>query len=199
MTHKTLEGPLAKKNQRKSLPIVGALPFLASTSSTPQEHKKHAPHSVLCAVITVSDSKTETTDRGGPTIRAALEKTGHAVAWSRVVRDEVLEIRAAVEAGLADAHVQAVLLTGGTGIARRDVTIEALAPLMEKELPGFGELFRALSFEEIGSAAFLSRATAGVARSKAIFALPGSPAAVELAMRELVVKELGHMASLLAR
>src|SRR5260370_293546 len=140
MTHKTLEGPLAKhKSHRKSLStrgtgaeppserLVGPLPFLASTSSTPQEHKKHAPHSVRCAVIPVSGAKPETTDRGGPTIRGALEKTGHAVAWSRVVRDEVLEIRAAVEAGLADAHVQAVLLTGGTGIARRDVTIEALA------------------------------------------------------------------------
>lgn len=187
-----------ERNHRKSLPIRGPL-SVTRALTPPEEHKKNAPHSVPCAVVTVSDSKTEATDRGGPTIRASLEAAGHVVAWSRVVRDEVLEIRAAVEAGLADTQVQAIVLTGGTGIARRDVTVEAIRPLMEKELPGFGELFRWLSFREIGSPAMLSRATAGVARSKAIFALPGSPAAVKLAMDELVVKELGHMASLLAR
>jgi molybdopterin adenylyltransferase len=147
------------RSDRRSLPIRGPLPAsrsLASTSSTPQEHKKHAPHSVSCAIVTVSDSKTETTDRGGPTIRASLEAAGHSVAWSRVVRDEVLEIRAAVEAALGDGAVQAAVLTGGTGIARRDVTVEALRPILEKELPGFGELFRFLSFREIGSAAMLS-------------------------------------------
>lgn len=150
-------------------------------------------------MITVSDSKTQATDRGGPTIRESLERSGHTVAWSRVVRDEVLEIRAALEAALADADVKAAILTGGTGIARRDVTVEAIRPLLEKELPGFGEIFRALSFREVGSAAFLSRATAGVARSKAVFALPGSPSAVRLAMDELVVKELAHMVGLLSR
>ena len=190
------------KIQRKALPILGPLPTSrsrSSTSSTPEEHRKHAPHSVTCAVVTVSDSKTEGTDRGGPAIRASLETAGHSVAWSRVVRDEVLEIRAALEAALADSSVQAAILTGGTGIARRDVTVEAVRPLLDKELPGFGELFRYLSFKEIGSAAMLSRATAGVARGKAVFLLPGSPAAVKLAMDELVVKELGHMTGLLGR
>jgi len=191
-----------KKNSPKSKTLRGPLLALhpsSYASSTPQEHKETAPHSVPCAVVTVSDSKTEATDRGGPTIRASLEKAGHGVAWSRVVRDEVLEIRAAVEAALADRGVLAVVLTGGTGIARRDVTVEALQPILEKDLPGFGELFRMLSFREIGSAAMLSRALAGIARGKPIFALPGSPAAVKLAMDELVVKELGHMAGLLAR
>lgn len=159
----------------------------------------HAAHSVPCAIITVSDSKTEATDRGGPTIRASLERAGHSVAWTKVVRDEVPEIHAALEAALGDEAVQAAVLTGGTGVARRDVTLEAIRPLLEKELPGFGEIFRALSFREIGSAAFLSRATAGVARGKPVFALPGSPAAVRLAMDELVVKELGHLTKLLRR
>jgi molybdopterin adenylyltransferase len=191
-----------KRNQPKPLPIRGPLSASrspASTSSTPEEHKKHAPHSVSCAIVTVSDSKTEATDRGGPTIRASLEASGHTVAWSRVVRDEVLEIRAAVEAALGDTAVQATILTGGTGVARRDVTVEALRPVLDKELPGFGELFRFLSFQEIGSAAMLSRATAGVARGKAVFALPGSPAAVKLAMDALVVKELGHIQGLVGR
>jgi molybdenum cofactor biosynthesis protein B len=149
--------------------------------------------------VTVSDSKTEATDRGGPTIRASLEKAGHGVAWSRVVRDEILEIRAAVEAGLADQAVRAVVLTGGTGVTRRDVTVEALRPIFEKELPGFGELFRFLSYQAIGSAAMLSRACAGVARGKPIFALPGSPNAVALAMDALVVKELSHLLEQLSR
>jgi molybdenum cofactor biosynthesis protein B len=149
--------------------------------------------------VTVSDSKTEATDRGGPAIRAALDAAGHRVAWSRVVRDEVLEIRSALEAALQDGSVQAVILTGGTGVARRDVTVEAVRPVLEKELPGFGELFRLLSFREIGSSAMLSRALAGVARAKPVFALPGSPAAVRLAMEELVVKELGHLVGLLGR
>jgi molybdenum cofactor biosynthesis protein B len=191
-----------KKSAAKSKTFRG--PLLAMhpssyASSTPQEHKEHAPHSIICAIVTVSDSKTESTDRGGPTIRTSLERAGHAVAWTRVVRDELLEIRAAVEAALQDRAVQAVVLTGGTGIARRDVTVEALEPILEKELPGFGEIFRALSFKEIGSAAMLSRAVAGIARGKPIFALPGSPQAVKLAMDELVVKELGHMVGLLAR
>jgi molybdenum cofactor biosynthesis protein B len=179
---------------RKKLPLVAS-----AAASVPAEHKASAPSSVACAVITVSDSKTEATDRGGPTIRAALEGAKHSVAWARVVRDEALEIRAAVEAALADPAVRAVILTGGTGVTRRDVTPEAIEPLFEKHLPGFGELFRMLSHREIGSAAFLSRACAGVAKGKAIFALPGSPNAVKLAMDELVVKELGHLAGLLAR
>jgi molybdenum cofactor biosynthesis protein B len=179
----------------RALPVVaGAYP-----STVPDEHRRHGPASVACAVVTVSDSKTAETDRGGPTIRESLERAKHSVAWSRVVRDEVLEIRSAVESALADPKIRAVVLTGGTGLTRRDVTPEALAPLFEKEIPGFGELFRMLSHREIGSAALLSRACAGTSRGKPIFALPGSPAAVRLAMDELVVRELGHLVEQLSR
>jgi molybdenum cofactor biosynthesis protein B len=181
-----------------------ALPLIASgpgpySSTVPDEHRRHGPSSVPCAVITVSDSKTAATDRGGPAIRESLERSGHSVAWSRVVRDELLEIRSAVEAALADPTVRAAILTGGTGVTRRDVTPEAVRPLFEKEIPGFGELFRVLSHREIGSAAMLSRACAGTSRGKPIFALPGSPAAVRLAMDELVVRELSHLVEQLSR
>ena len=115
------------------------------------------------------------------------------------MRDEVPEIRAALEAALADPQVQAAILTGGTGLTRRDVTVEAIRALLEKEIPGFGEIFRMLSFQEIGSAAMLSRAEAGIARGKPVFLLPGSPEACELAMRRLVAPEAAHLVSLLAR
>jgi molybdenum cofactor biosynthesis protein B len=157
------------------------------------EHKAHAPASVACYVLTVSDTRTEANDTGGAAIRALLEAAGHTVTGHAIVRDEPDQVRAAVRAQLADAATRVIITTGGTGISSRDGTYEAISGLLEKRLDGFGELFRALSFQDIGSAAMMSRATAGTAGRKAIFVLPGSPNAVRLAMTQLIIPELGHV------
>lgn len=156
------------------------------------QHRAHAPRRLRVAVITVSDTRTLATDDSGGHIARLLEGARHEVASREVVADEVAAVQGALRRALDAAD--AVVLNGGTGISPRDVTIEAVEPLLDKTLPGFGELFRALSFQEIGSAAFLSRATAGIARGKPVFALPGSPAAVLLAMERLLLPELGHLA-----
>jgi molybdenum cofactor biosynthesis protein B len=149
-------------------------------------------------VLTCSDSRAQADDVSGRALREGLEAAGHSVVGQTVVRDEPEQIRAAVERGLADG-ARAVLVTGGTGITRRDQTVEAIRPLLEKEIPGFGELFRMLSFQEIGSAAWLSRALAGTVRGALIFVLPGSPNAVRLALDRLILPELGHAVRELSR
>ena len=158
------------------------------------QHELHAaaPRTVTVAVVTLSDSRSPVDDRTGDTIVALLEAAGHSVAGRELVREDPPAIRAALEAALAG-PAQAVILNGGTGIAPRDSTPEIVAPLLECELPGFGELFRQLSFREIGAAAMLSRALAGVARGKLLFALPGSKAACRLALERLILPELGHL------
>lgn len=158
-----------------------------------EQHHHGALRVARCAVLTVSDTRTVETDTSGQLMRALLEEAGHQVASHRIVPDEAAVISTEVAAGIADAEVDAVLITGGTGISPRDVTIEAVTPLLEKILPGFGELFRMLSFEEIGPAALLSRAVAGVAGGTAVFASPGSRGAVRLAMSRLILPELGHI------
>lgn len=145
------------------------------------------------AIVTVSDSRTEETDSGGRKLRELVEGGGHHVVSATIVRDEESAIRAVAATALATDGVDVVLLTGGTGVSPRDVTPEAVAPLFEKEIPGFGELFRQLSYAAIGSAALLSRATAGVAHGRAIFLLPGSPAALVLAMEKLILPEVRHL------
>jgi molybdenum cofactor biosynthesis protein B len=152
-------------------------------------HHKHDVGSVECAVITVSDT------RSGQRIRALLREHGHAADAYRIVKDEPRDIVAAL-AALPDG-VRAVILNGGTGLARRDTTYEAVSGLLDKEITGFGELFRTLSYEQIGAAAMLSRATAGIAGRRAVFVVPGSTAAVELAMTKLILPELGHIVGLL--
>jgi len=161
------------------------------------DHHAHAAASVACAVVTVSDSRTPETDVSGTRIRVALEEAGHRVVSYEILPDEPARIREHVERALANPEVRAVIVSGGTGIAPRDTTYEALTALFDKRLEGFGELFRMLSWEQVGSAAMLSRAAAGVARGKILASLPGSPDGVELAMRRLLVPELGHMARLL--
>ena len=156
-------------------------------------HRAAAPDAVGCAVLTVSDSRTPETCSSGRLIREALAAAGHLVADWRIVPDEPAAIRAAVDAWAADSAVQAILSNGGTGIAPRDTTYDVLAGLIEKRLDGFGELFRMLSFAEIGPAAMLSRAVAGVYRGKLLVAMPGSTAAVRLAMTRLIVPEIGHL------
>jgi molybdenum cofactor biosynthesis protein B len=167
--------------------------------ASPAEHKAHAPASVACYVLTVSDSRTPDTDTGGLAIRQLLEQAGHQVTGHGLVKDEPAQVTAHVRTQLADLRTQVIITTGGTGITSRDGTYEAIDGLLEKRLDGFGELFRMLSFQEIGASAMMSRAAAGTAGRKAIFILPGSPNAVRLAMTKLILPELGHVAQQLNR
>ena len=164
-----------------------------------QEHKAHAPVAVSCFVLTVSDTRTEANDTGGQAIRDLLRTSGHTVTGHTIVRDDPEAVTKVVSGQLADAATQVVITTGGTGITSRDGTFEAIDRLLDKRLTGFGELFRMLSYEQIGAAAMMSRATAGRARDKAIFVLPGSPDAVRLAMTKLILPELGHVVQQLRR
>jgi molybdenum cofactor biosynthesis protein B len=173
----------------------------AAALTTPVSMPGHAPHAgaavaVGCAVLTVSDTRTPETDTSGGRMRALLEAAGHRVVAYAILPDDPARIRDWVAGRLAAADVDAVLVNGGTGLAPRDTTYEAVEGLLEKRLDGFGELFRMLSFAEIGAAAMLSRAIAGVARGRAVFSLPGSTAAVELGMTQLVVPALGHVVRL---
>lgn len=168
-------------------------------AGAPGEHKAHAPRAVGVAVLTVSDSRTDRSDASGALLVERLTRAGHRVVARRLVADDARAIRDAVEVFLTEDDVEVVITTGGTGIAPRDVTVEALTPLLEKTLPGFGELFRALSFQEVGSAAFASRAVAGTAKSRLLFVLPGSPNAVALALERLILPEMPHLVGLLRR
>jgi len=158
-------------------------------------HRAAAKAAVPTLVITVSDTRTLETDTGGALAAELLAGAGHPVAGREIVRDEPSAIARAVESAIARNDVRAVVLTGGTGVAPRDVTPESVEPLLERVIPGFGELFRMLSFQEIGSAALLSRALAGLARGRVVFVLPGSRGAVRLALERLVLPELGHLAA----
>jgi molybdenum cofactor biosynthesis protein B len=159
-----------------------------------QEHKQAAPSQVRCKVITVSDTRNEETDKSGNLMREMLEGQGHIIVDYAIVKDDEDPIREEVLRGCSDPGIDVVLTNGGTGIAKRDVTIETLQDLFEKEITGFGELFRMLSYQEdIGSAALLSRAAAGVVSNKAVFATPGSTGAVKLAMTKLILPEIGHV------
>jgi molybdopterin adenylyltransferase len=157
------------------------------------EHKAQAPASVRCAVVTISDTRTEATDTGGRAIVELLQGAGHEVVSKTIVRDEPLRVQGLIVEYVQDARVQAIITTGGTGITSRDSTYEAVVALFEKQLDGFGELFRMLSYQEIGAAAMLSRACAGVLRRRVIMSVPGSEHAVRLAMTKLILPELGHL------
>jgi molybdopterin adenylyltransferase len=161
------------------------------------EHRKAAVAGVRCAVLTVSDTRAPETDVSGRAIVDLLESAGHVVAKRQILRDEPKDVHAAVLEQIGG--VDAVITTGGTGITSRDSTYEAIAVLFEKRIDGFGELFRALSYQEIGSAAMMTRACAGVARGTVVFILPGSEHAVRLAMTKLILPELGHVVRELRR
>ena len=161
-----------------------------------EQHRAHGRRSVACAIVTVSDTRTPETDTSGARIRALLEGAGHRVVATAILPDEPELVRAHVRGLLADADVEAIVTNGGTGLAPRDTTYEAIVGLLDKTLDGFGELFRMLSWEQVGSAAMLSRAVAGVARGRVVAALPGSTKAVELALEKLLLPELGHMVGL---
>lgn len=159
-------------------------------------HIMNAPNSLRCAVITVSDTRTEETDKSGQRIMSLLQEQDHEVRFYKIVTDDESSIREAVLEAAAQPDIDAVITNGGTGIASRDVTIETIQPLLEKEIVGFGELFRMLSYtEDIGSRAMLSRAVAGVRERKVIFSLPGSTGAVTLGMNKLILPELRHVIS----
>ena len=164
-----------------------------------EEHRAAAPARVGVYVLTVSDTRTLSTDTGGAAVVALLEAAGHVVVARDIVRDEPADVRAKIFEQLDNPATQAIITTGGTGISSRDATFEAIAALLEKRLDGFGELFRMLSYQEIGPAAMLSRACAGMARRKIVIALPGSEQAVRLAMTKLVLPELGHLVREAAR
>ncbi len=158
-----------------------------------EEHRAQSPTSVGCAIITVSDTRTEATDTSGQLIRDGLEGAGHEILAYCIVPDEPPAIRRAIEEAAETDGVKAVLLTGGTGITPRDRTYEAVSEMLDKRMDGFGELFRIFSYEEIGAAAMLSRAVGGVAGGALVFAMPGSRPAVRLGMEKLILPELGHL------
>ncbi len=165
---------------------------MISTQEHQEKAKQQYPH-VECAIITVSDTRTEANDTSGHTIRDLLTREGHPVTYYTILKDEPRQIVAAIESLISKPDVGCILLNGGTGIGKRDSTVEAVAGLLTKTLVGFGELFRMLSFAEIGSAAMLSRAVAGVYQGKLIFSMPGSTHAVRLAMEKLILPELAHL------
>jgi molybdenum cofactor biosynthesis protein B len=160
---------------------------------TDLEHKAAAPARVGCYVITVSDTRTEDTDTGGRAIVELLAAAGHEVIGRTIVKDDAEQLRDAIGRQLANPAVQAIITTGGTGITSRDSTYEAVSAMLWKRLDGFGELFRMLSYHQIGAAAMLSRAVAGTIAGRIVVALPGSEAAVRLAVEKLLVPELGHL------
>jgi molybdenum cofactor biosynthesis protein B len=158
-----------------------------------QQHKAHAPRHVRVYVLTVSDTRTDENDEGGRVCRELVESFGHTVVGKAIVRDEPTLVQAVMGKIADEQSADVIISTGGTGISRRDSTVEAVSSLLEKRLDGFGELFRYLSYAEIGSPAMLSRAVAGLCRGLVIFAVPGSPHAVRLAMEKLIGPELGHL------
>jgi len=159
-----------------------------------EEHRRLASQTVLgCAVVIVSDSRDEKSDETGRTARKLLSDAGHKVVEYRLVKNDISQIRSVAEEMLQRADVQLIFLSGGTGIGRRDLTLEAVEPFIEKRIEGFGELFRQLSFKEIGGASMLSRATGAVARGKIVFCVPGSEKAARLALSQLIIPQANHM------
>jgi molybdopterin adenylyltransferase len=158
------------------------------------KHQSDARHiAAACAVLTLSDTRTPDTDKSGRRIRELIETDGHVVAHYQVMPDDPMRLKSELERLLSDQGIHAILTNGGTGISRRDQTISVIEQTIEIPLPGFGELFRMLSWQQIGSGAMLSRAAAGIARGKPIFALPGSTAAVELAVTKLILPQIRHL------
>ncbi|MCY3709715.1 MAG: molybdenum cofactor biosynthesis protein MoaB [Caldilineaceae bacterium] len=161
-----------------------------------EEHRRQAEEekgSIAFAIVTVSDTRTPETDRSGQAIRQMAEAEGHRVIASRIVPDEPEDVSAALD-DFSVSGAQVIIFNGGTGVSKRDRTYDVLSQALEKELPGFGEIFRMLSYDEVGAAAMLSRATAGTYRGCAIISVPGSTNAVKLAMEKLVLPEIQHLA-----
>ena len=158
-----------------------------------EQHRSYAPDRLGFAALTVSDSRTPADDGSGDIVERLVAEAGHRLVERRIVRDESEVIRSAVEELMGRAVVDVLVVSGGTGLAPRDVTIEAIEPCLGRPIPGFGELFRMLSWEQVGAAAMLSRAIAGVCGTSVVFVLPGSPRAVELALAALILPEAAHL------
>lgn len=158
-----------------------------------QEHKEKAPRSVSCAVLTISDSRREEDDESGKLIRERLSQDGHRVVAYAILKNEAESIKKKIGELLQQGGLQVIITSGGTGVSHRDITVETISPILEKKLDGFGELFRSLSYHEIGTGSIMSRAVAGVAGGKVIICLPGSLAAVTLALDKIILPEMGHM------
>ncbi|MFC2020781.1 molybdenum cofactor biosynthesis protein B [Chloroflexota bacterium] len=163
------------------------------------EHKKGAPLSVTCAVLTFSDSRTEQDDESGKLLCQKLNEAGHRVLDYAVLKDDSEAIRQKISELLDRDELQVIITNGSTGVSHRDVAVETVSPILEKKLDGFGELFRSLSYQEIGTASIMSRAIAGMARGKVIICLPGSPGAARLAADSIILPEIGHMVREVAR
>ena len=177
----------------------GVTKVRAKPRRRPGGHASKGGPPVVCAILTVSDTRRGSEDRSGAAIERLLIGAGHSVAVRAWTRDDMAAIRRAARAALSRRDVDVLIVTGGTGAAPRDRTPEALDPLIDRPLPGFGELFRARSVAQVGAAAWLSRAAAGVARGRLLVMLPGSTSAVELALEELLLPELAHVVRMIGR
>ena len=157
------------------------------------EHKEKAPRSVSCAVLTISDSRTEQDDESGGLIKKRLAENGHQVMSYSILKNDAAAIKNKMHDLLEQAELQVIIASGGTGISHRDITVDTVEPVLEKGLDGFGELFRSMSYQEIGTGSIMSRAIAGVARGKVVICLPGSLGAATLAMDKIILPEIGHL------
>jgi molybdenum cofactor biosynthesis protein B len=157
------------------------------------EHRRFSPKSLNCAVITISNSRTEADDESGQLLTSTLKDNGHQVLVYTILKNDTATIGGRLKELLSNMELQLIITSGGTGISHLDMTVETVTPLLEKELSGFGELFRYLSYQEIGSASIMSRALAGVIKGRVIICLPGSVAAVRLALEKIILPEMGHM------
>ena len=157
------------------------------------EHKKQAPRSVSCAVLTISDSRTEPDDESGRLIKEKLGQSGHRLISYAILKNDADAIRQKISELLRLEELQVIITSGGTGVGHRDVTVETISTILEKKLDGFGELFRFLTYQELGTGSIMSRAIGGVAGGKVILCLPGSAGAVTLAMDKVILPEIGHM------
>ena len=158
-----------------------------------QEHKQKSPKSVSCTVLTISDTRTEQDDESGRLIRQTLSENGHRVISHCILKNEADSIKGKIHELLKEEELQVIIATGGTGVSHKDITTDTIAPILEKKLNGFGELFRFLTYNDIGTASIMSRAIAGVIEGKVIFCLPGSPEAINLAMDKIILPEIGHL------
>lgn len=157
------------------------------------EHKEKSPRNVACAIFTISDTRMEETDESGRLLRERLTQNGHSVIQYSILKNDANDIRQKIQDLLRQDAVQVIITSGGTGLSRRDITVETVLPMLEKKLDGFGELFRFLTFQELGTASIMSRAMAGAVRGKVIICIPGSIGAVRLAIDKIILPEIGHM------
>ena len=158
-----------------------------------EEHKEQAPKSISCAVLTISDSRTEATDESGKLLKQELSGSGHRLMFYAILKNEADAVRAKIEGLLRQEGLQVIITSGGTGASHRDITVETITPMLEKKLDGFGELFRSLTYQEIGTGSIMSRAVGGVAGGKVILCFPGSLGAARLAMEKIILPEIGHL------